>query len=126
MPDHVTAPSTRGLSGTGATPPAAGADWPARAADLVEDVVSMAHDRVIRPLLLVARAAVFGILVAAMALAVSILLAIAVVRVLDTYAFGHRVWASEALVGTVITLVGLLAWSRRRARGAERVERVER
>jgi hypothetical protein len=51
------------------------------------------------PLLLVARAIVFGIIVATMALIVSILLSIAVVRLLDVYAFRGRVWASDALVG---------------------------
>ena len=90
---------------------------------MVDEVVSQVHDRVIRPLLLAARAAVFGIVAGAMALVLGVLLAIAVVRLLDTYAFGHRVWASEALVGGVITAIGLLAWSQRRPKGAGKAER---
>jgi hypothetical protein len=54
-----------------------------------------------------------------MALVLGVLIAITVVRVLDNYAFGHRVWASEALVGGLITVVGLVAWSLRRPRGAD-------
>lgn len=96
-----------------------GGDWPARAADLVEDVVTAVHDRVVRPLLLVGRAAVFGVIIATMALVLAVLLAVSVVRLLDNYAFGHRAWASEALVGGLITIVGLLFWSFRRPRGAD-------
>ena len=91
-------------------------DWQARAADTIESTVAAVHDRVIRPLILVARALVFGIVVGTMMLVLSVLFSIALVRVLDTYAFGHRVWASEALVGAVVTAMGLAAWSLRRAR----------
>ncbi|MHB8681754.1 MAG: hypothetical protein ACYDA2_06640 [Acidimicrobiales bacterium] len=94
-------------------------DWAARTADTIEQVVDAVHDRVIRPLVIVARALVFGILVSTMVLVLGVLTAIAVVRVLDTYAFGHRVWASEALVGGIFTLFGLLAWALRRSRRAE-------
>lgn len=99
-----------------------GTDWPGRATDMVEDVVGAVHDRVVRPLLLVGRAVVYGIVIAAMAAALGILLAIALVRLLDNYAFGHRAWAAEALVGGVITLAGLAAWAYRRPRGANRSE----
>ena len=115
-------PGAAAPGGPGATS-SPSTDWPARAADMVDDVVSQVHDRVIRPLLLAARAAVFGIVAGAMALVLGVLLAIAVVRLLDTYAFGHRVWASEALVGGLITAVGLVAWSQRRPRGADKAER---
>lgn len=99
--------------------PLAGAEWPARMADFVEDTVAAVHDRVIRPLLIAARAVVYGLVVGTMALVLGVLVAVSLVRLLDTYAFGHRVWASDLLVGAVFTLVGLLAWSRRQAGGAE-------
>jgi uncharacterized BrkB/YihY/UPF0761 family membrane protein len=82
---------------------------------MVDGVVSLARDRVIRPLVIVARAIVFGILVATMALVVSILLSVAVVRLLDVYAFRNRVWASDAVVGGLFTAVGIVAWSKRHA-----------
>ena len=102
----------------GASPPSdpgAAADWPARVVDVVEDVVGAVNERVVRPLLLVTRAVVFGFIVATMALVISVLLAVAVIRLLDVYAFRGRVWASDALVGGVLSVGGFLAWSRRRA-----------
>jgi hypothetical protein len=122
MDDASAASGPRSAGGSGpapATGPLAGAEWPARLADLVEAVVTALHDKVVRPLLIVARAVVFGLVVAAMALAIAVLSSIAVVRLLDTYAFGRRVWASDLVVGGFFTLVGLLAWSRRRAGHAE-------
>ena len=99
--------------------PLASTDWPARLADTVEDVVAAVHDRVVRPLLIAARAVVFGILVGAMVVVLAALFSVALVRLLDDYAFGRRVWASDLVVGGALTLAGLLAWSRRRAGDAE-------
>ena len=59
-----------------------------------------------------------GIIVATMALVVSILFSIAAVRVLDVYAFRNRVWASDALIGGLLTLLGIFAWTKRRSPGA--------
>jgi hypothetical protein len=98
------------------TGPLSSSDWPARAADAVEATVNAFQDRVIRPLILVARGIVFGIVVASMALVLSVLLSIALVRLLDVYAFPRRVWASEALVGAFLSAIGLVAWSFRRTR----------
>jgi hypothetical protein len=86
---------------------------------MVEDVVNAVHDRVVRPLILAARAVVFGILVATMVLVLAVLFSVAVVRLLDVYAFGGRAWASELVVGGLLTLGGLAAWSRRRSGDAE-------
>jgi hypothetical protein len=102
---------------TSAGPGDAGAQWQMRVVDTVDDVVTALHVRVIRPLLLAARAIVFGIIAATMALIVSILLSIAAVRLLDVYAFRGRVWASDVLVGGVLAVLGTVAWTRRRARG---------
>jgi hypothetical protein len=99
------------------SPSGGGELWQARVVDTIEDVVSAVHDRVIRPLLLVTRAVVFGSIVATMALVVSILLSVALVRLLDVYAFGGRVWASDALVGGLFSVAGVVAWTRRRAGG---------
>jgi hypothetical protein len=93
-------------------------DWQARAADTIEAMVAAVHDRVVRPLIIAARAVVFGIVVASMALVLCVVLSVALVRLFDVYLFGGRAWASEALVGTVLTVAGIAAWSRRRARHA--------
>jgi hypothetical protein len=95
------------------------AEWPAKVADTIEDVVEAVHDRVVRPLTLVARGIVFGIIIAVMALVLSVLAVIAVIRLLDVYAFGGRVWASDALLGALMVAAGAYAWTRRSARNAE-------
>jgi hypothetical protein len=104
-------------TGAAAGPGDAGAQWQARVVDTVEDTVAALHERVVRPLVLVTRAIVFGIIVATMALMLSILLSIAAVRLLDVYAFRGRVWASDVLVGGILTVGGLVLWTRRRSRG---------
>lgn len=95
------------------------AEWPAKVADTIEDVVEAVQDRVVRPLILAARGIVFGIIIAVMALLLSVVVAIALVRLLDVYVFGGRVWASDALLGAILVLGGGFAWTKRSARGAE-------
>jgi hypothetical protein len=94
------------------------AEWPRRAADTVDLVVDTIHDRALRPIFLVARAVVFGLLIATVGVALIVLLSVALVRLLDVYVFPGKVWASYLLVGGVFTLAGLTAWifgSRRQA-----------
>ncbi len=118
MEDQATnaAPGTAPPLGT---PGVSQAEWPAKVADTIEGVVGSVHDRVVRPLTLVARVLVFGIIIGVMALVLSVLAVIAVVRLLDVYAFGGRVWASDALLGALLVTAGFFAWSKRGVRGAE-------
>ncbi len=94
----------------------AGIEWPKKAADTVEMVVDALHDKAIRPVALVVRAMVFGLVIAALAVLVTVLVSVAVLRVLDTYAFPNHNWASYTLLGGLLTLSGLGAWSRRSVR----------
>lgn len=96
--------------------PAPAGDWPARAADLVDAVVALLRDKTVRPLTLVARAIVFGVLIFAAATVTVTLVSVSLVRLLTVYAFSGRVWASDLLVGGVFTVAGLVAWGRRTAR----------
>jgi hypothetical protein len=91
-------------------------DWPTRAADLVDTVVALLRDKTVRPLALVARVIVFGVLVFAAALVTVVLLSIALIRLLTVYVFDGRVWAADLLVGAVFVLIGLLAWTQRTTR----------
>jgi hypothetical protein len=91
-------------------------DWPAKAADTIESAVGAVHDRVVRPLYLVARGLVFGILIGTMLFTIIVLVSVALVRLLDSYVFPGRVWASEALVGALLVALGILGWSFGRAR----------
>ena len=97
-----------------------GGDIATRVGDAVEAVVNVLHDRAIRPVLLVARGIVYGIVAGTMALVVAVVLAIALVRILDVYAFGNRVWASDALIGAVFCAAGAVAWHKRRPARGER------
>jgi hypothetical protein len=117
MENEATKNPAGDASSTG--PGAPQADWPAKVADTIEDVVDTVGDRVIRPLILAARGLVFGVIIVTMALVLAVVVAIAVVRLLDVYAFGGRVWASDALLGALLVIGGAFAWSKRTARGAE-------
>lgn len=110
------APGPRGIGGGApASAGLAGIEWPKKAADTVEMVVDTIHDKAIRPAVLVARALVFGLLVAALTGLLVVMMSIAVVRILDVYVFGRQVWASYCIVGGLLTLGGLGAWSMRTA-----------
>jgi hypothetical protein len=115
MEDQATPRSTE------PSPALSQADWPAKVADGIEGVVGNLQDRVVRPLILAARGLVFGIIIGTMALVLGVLLCVAVVRLLDVYAFGGRVWASDALLGAILVIAGAFAWSKRVRRGAEEV-----
>ncbi|MCL4446328.1 MAG: hypothetical protein M1134_05605 [Actinobacteria bacterium] len=107
----------RGWAGLGL----ADSQWPAKAADAVDVVVATVNDRAIRPIILAARAIVFGIIVVVLLVLVSVLFSIAVLRILDVYVFAQRVWASYLVLGALFTGGGLVAWSRRKAKtGSDR------
>jgi hypothetical protein len=89
------------------------ADLPARAADAVEQLVDTIFDRVVRPLLVAARAVVFGLLIAAVALVIAVLVSVALVRFLDVYVVHGKVWISYLIIGGLFTALGAFAWSQR-------------
>jgi hypothetical protein len=103
----------------GATTGGSPDDWQARVAVTIEGAVGSMHDRLVRPLTVAARGVVFGVIIAVMAVVLSILAFIAVIRLLTVYAFGGRVWASDALLGALLVGAGAFFWSRRGTRGAE-------
>jgi hypothetical protein len=88
-------------------------ELPERGADLVESVVSLLRDKTVRPLTLVTRAIVFGIIIFAASVIVITLSSIALVRLLTVYAFDGRVWLSDLVVGAVFVIGGMVAWSQR-------------
>jgi hypothetical protein len=96
--------------------PSMSEEWSNRAIDAVDTVVDVVHDRVVRPALIAGRAVVFGTLIAFVSLVALILLPVALVRLLDVYAFGGRVWASDALFGAIFCGGGFFVWSLRTRR----------
>jgi hypothetical protein len=113
--------SAQGAPGGGWTSVSTG-QWPAQVADTIEGVVTTFRTQVIRPLMLVARGLVFGIIVGAMALVVGVLLAVALVRFMTVYFFDGRVWASYLLLGTLFVVGGIAVWTQRRSDAEESAE----
>lgn len=100
--------------------PSSNEDWPAQAADAVERVVGSVRDKTTGPLLLLARAAVYGLVAAVVGLVLAVLFSIAVVRLVTNYLpesiFGtDRVWAAHLIVGLTFVVAGAFLWTRRRA-----------
>lgn len=107
--------------GDGAASPAT--EWAKRAADTVDLVVDTIHDKAIRPAALAVRAVVFGLLIAVFSIVMLVLLSVALLRLLDSYAFEGRVWLSYLVLGAVFSVGGLLVWSRRIDRSTDRARR---
>ncbi|MGP8060164.1 MAG: hypothetical protein ACLP9C_11055 [Acidimicrobiales bacterium] len=110
------APKPAGVSGLTA-------DWPKKAADTVDLVVDTIHDKALRPIIIGARAVVFGLLVAVLGLTVVTLVSVGILRLLDVYVFPGRIWASYAVLGLVFCAAGLWAWSQRSNGVVERPSR---
>lgn len=96
--------------------PRPSAEWPAKVADAVEGVVGAVRSKAVRPLQSVARAIVFGVVVAVMGSVLAVLVAVGTVRVLNVYLFGSHEWASYLVVGGIFALAGMFVSSRKRAR----------
>jgi FtsH-binding integral membrane protein len=103
------ASSMSGPAGSSSQP-----DWPAQAAQFIEQTVGKARSKTTTPALLIARAVVYGLLAAFLGLMVLVLLAIALVRFADVWLPGN-VWQAHLVIGVLFLVVGALAWSKRRA-----------
>ena len=81
---------------------------------LLDHVLDVVHDRVLRPLLLVGRTIAYLFVLVLVAIFLVVALVIGGVRLLDVYAFAGRVWITDALIGALSLVGGLLLWRRRR------------
>ncbi len=99
-----------GMDGDGAAGGTDGAtgttDWAVHAADTVERVVGSIRDKTSVPLTTVARALVYGLIAAVMALVIAVLVAIALVRAIDVLTGQGNVWIAHFAVGGIFTLTG--------------------
>jgi hypothetical protein len=115
--DSPTAPSSpAGASSTGATTALTG-DWPVQAADAVVDLVDTVRQRTVEPLLKIARAVVYGLLVVVAGVTSLLLVVILGIRMLDVYLPGD-VWSAYLLLGSLFTLLGIVCWAKRPPRTA--------
>ncbi|MEI8126624.1 MAG: hypothetical protein WCG86_02285 [Actinomycetota bacterium] len=76
-------------------------------------VINEVHDRVIRPITLVARTLAFSAVIAVLAITATAVLLILVIRLLDVYLFSHHEWLTDLLLGAIFFSSGLLLWRRR-------------
>jgi hypothetical protein len=111
------APGAHSPAGSAAAP---ASDWPAQAADTIERVVGSVRDKTTGPAITAARWVVYGTFALVVGTGVSVLVAIAAVRLLDVYLpdalFGEQhTWAAHLLVGALFSLSGMALWSRRSA-----------
>jgi len=95
--------------------------WGDQAADAIETVVLEVKEKTTVPLRTAARALVYGIVLAVLGAVLLIVVIIALVRVADVWLLG---WAGRAhgrvrlsilygTVGMLLTVAGLLCWSKR-------------
>src|SRR5579863_8927353 len=93
------------------------AEWATKAADSIELAVAMVNDRAVRPIVIGARAIVFGVLIVALAIAVVVWGSVGLIRLLDVYLWPGEVWASYLLLGGIFTGGGLFAWRAAHVKG---------
>jgi len=92
--------------------PEADQDWVSQAVNTLEKVIDAIRSKTSEPLLKVVQAIVFGLLAIGLAFTMLLLLTVGGVRLIDSY-LPQGVWLAHLLVGSVFTLVGLIAWSKR-------------
>jgi hypothetical protein len=80
-------------------------DFVDRALHSFDHVLNLAHDRVIRPILVAGRAIAYALIGA---------LVIGVVRLMNVYFFAGHEWLSYLVIGTISLVAGLVIWRRRR------------
>lgn len=95
----------------------AGRDWPGEAAARVESFVELLRDKSVRPVMRIVTFVIYSFALLFLLVAILALLSVATVRLLDVFAFGGRVWASDAVLGGIFTLGGMFAISRRNPSG---------
>jgi len=86
-----------------------------RALDTIDSVVATINDKAIRPAIVAARAIVFGVIIAFVALAVVVLLSVGFVRLTTDYLFHYRVWVSYLVLGAIFCAGGTFAYAKRGA-----------
>ena len=87
------------------------ADWTVQIADTIESVVGSVRDKTAVPLETVARALVYGILIAVIGTTALVLFTIILVRLLS---YLLQVWAVYGILGILFTGLGLFLWRKRR------------
>jgi hypothetical protein len=84
-----------------------------KALDTIDTVVATVNDKAVRPVVVAARAVVFGIIIAVVGLAALVLLSVGFLRLLNNYATDHHVWIAYLALGAIFSGAGAFMYSRR-------------
>jgi hypothetical protein len=100
------------------TTPWSDPSWAPKAADVVVNIVDEVRRRTTRPLILLARGLVFGLVAGIAGIATAVLLVVAAVRGLQAiieWPLDHptAVWVSYLLVGAVLLAIGAVLMAKR-------------
>jgi hypothetical protein len=87
--------------------------WTAKALDTIDTVVATVNDKAVRPAIVAARAVVFGIIIAVIALTMLVFLVIGLMRLMVVYIPGHHVWIPYLALGAIFCLGGAFLYSKR-------------
>ena len=108
------------------TAPAA-SDWTVQAADTIESVVGTIRNKTVVPATTAARIVVYGLVVAALGVVALVFFVTLTVRLGSVYLetgwfarrHGRSVWATEAILGGILTLAGLFLIRKANARNED-------
>jgi hypothetical protein len=92
-------------------------DWPAQATAQIVKTVDLVRSKTTEPAITVARAVVFGLLVAILGVTALVVFSILLIRFVDIWVPGDVYWA-YLIVGGVFLLAGLVCWSLRTRRSS--------
>jgi hypothetical protein len=96
-----------------------GGDWPATVADTIVRFVDQAKSKTTRPVVVVVRAAVYGLVAGLLGLVVAVLAFIGIFRAVDRLRdviVADSVWLTYLVLGLVFTVVGAIVFSTRTPR----------
>lgn len=121
MSDHVggapvptTAERSSGASAVTDTAADNEPDWTVQVTDLVVDTVDKVRERTTGPILEISRSSVHAVVALIVLLPVFVMAVVGVIRLLN-WAVPGDVWIIYAGLGTILSLLGVLLWSRRTA-----------
>lgn len=93
----------------------AAGDLAGRAMAAIDQLVDTVHDKLLRPVIMVARTVAVSFILTICLIVVFVALGIGLLRVFDVYLFASHQWASWATLGAASTLIGVFLWRWRRA-----------
>jgi hypothetical protein len=102
--------------------PSGDSDWTVTVTDRIESLVGTVRDRTTVPITKIARAIVFGLIIAVAGIAALVLAVIGILRLhvyLPFHPEGRRVWVTYVALGAIFMLAGAFSWRKRTVRSKE-------